>query len=31
MQASSIVKEMTTNLEAFVYVNDFPLGQNVRE
>ena len=31
MQASSIAKEMTTNLEAFVDVNDLPLGQNVRE
>lgn len=31
MQASSIVKEMTTNLDAFVDVNDFPLAQNVLE
>lgn len=31
MQANRIAKEMTTNLEAFVDVNDFPLGQNVRE
>lgn len=31
MQANRIAKELTTHLEAFVDVNDFPPGQNVQE